>query len=1548
VITRHLRARRRSWERPAASSVPHNQRVPVDVDFARLRPWGRGQDTAFEELSCQIARARAASRGHRFVRLGTPDGGIEGYEIDADGREHGIQAKFFLAKPTNSQWRDITSSVKRAIDKHPKLVGLTVALPADRADPRMPNEQWFMDEWDSYETTWRATAEAAGRSITFSYLGKSEIADAMSLEEHAGRYRWWFDQHLLSGRWLGDRLEEVANQVGPRYNRELTVDVPAGRHLTQFARLPGLLVELDTLATTAFDLAAGLANAGLADEQVDRLVEVVAGLPRPTSGPDRVSGPHVTPPFDLWHEAWREVSRASEILIPTYFGEDEWGNRTTTGRTVRALHDVSGQAIGLLGGNLVREGMAAAYQAPAMLLWGDAGVGKTHILCDTAAQALERGQPAIVVLGQQLAAGQPWRQILEALRFDGTAEEFLQALGARAEAAGQRALLFIDAINENNGAVLWPDHLAAFLTLARRYPWIGVVLSVRTTARSLLVPEHIGPSDLLQLEHEGFAEAPIESLIAFCDHYGLPLPSAPLALYQEMANPLLLRLYCQAATRQPGLLAHPLPGLTRVVDAVLADIDVRARRALQSDPYLEIARPVCQAIATAMRQHGRPFLTRPEATAVANAAVPSLAAAAYARTPLAVLASEGLLTEDFVIEGAPRQHVPVVRFSFERIGDHLGAQALLHEVVPHGSASPDHILDVLADTLASSGGSTTDNSASYRLRSALEALAVLLPERIRRELADLISVLQSKIGPAQLSMIGGATRGWLTSLTLREPSAFTDATRTRLGELVVGAVDAAAFPLSESRRAAIRTVLALAVHPDQPLGPGWLHSLLAPLVMAERDRRWTSQIRGTREAETPYSTLIFWCRSAPRELLVTPVGGGRSFARLAAAALMWALPSPDRFLRDTATRALVAMADHDHAVVADLLDAAGEVDDCYIVERVLAVACAAALRGRADSRALAADLRQFVGRRGLPADVLARDYLAVSVGALAARLGEDEDFVALSELALPPYPPEWPGPVGQPSLADLKGTYPPIPPGMDLNQPAAADPDEREAERRRLVSGGYISVTSSLDDMGDFHTYIMHVDRPYAFRFVRQRLDEPHDATPLEDFDLAVLPGWVFARVLDLGWSPQVFGEVDVDIDSENSGSTAHKRERFGKKYQWLAWHEALARLSGTQRFRQELDRELDTAFQGAWQLDFVRDMDPSHLCDLPVPDQRQRWRALWRAGPLTLDATVAADVSNDGPVVLTHPTERGERQPIWWFPVSELPQPAVPPSGDPVEALSTWAIDGGELPDLSPYLVVRGDLDAWVRDGRVDQPTPGPRYLLLTHTQHLLERPDERVYPYADLLISVDSVLIRADDLPALQAWAGTEPLDGFALDVSITDAIFLGEWPDAAAYLTNCSPDFRPRTWQEAIGTNATGLGVPAVVMTERYCWEGSTRDCSLADTLNIYLLTPAAAALFPGLRQLDGVGRTANGTLVHLDPHPAPNAAGTVLVDEALLADALTREGLVLLQIIQQSKRVVTRSGDHRFAGETLSTRLVGTVGEETLCDITRQRVLPPRLH
>ena len=75
-----------------------------------------------------------------------------------------------------------------------------------------------------------------------------------------------------------------------------------------------------------------------------------------------------------------------------------------------------------------------------------------------------------------------WSQALQQLDLAGlSAEEFVGALEAAAQAAGSRALLVIDAVNEGAGRTIWPSHLEAFLAHPERSPWVGVVLAVRSS-----------------------------------------------------------------------------------------------------------------------------------------------------------------------------------------------------------------------------------------------------------------------------------------------------------------------------------------------------------------------------------------------------------------------------------------------------------------------------------------------------------------------------------------------------------------------------------------------------------------------------------------------------------------------------------------------------------------------------------------------------------------------------------------------------------------------------------------------------------------------------------------------------------------------------------------------------------------------------------------------------------------------------------------------------------------------------------------------------------
>ncbi len=61
-------------------------------------------------------------------------------------------------------------------------------------------------------------------------------------------------------------------------------------------------------------------------------------------------------------------------------------------------------------------------------------------------------------------------------------------------------------------------------------------------------------------------------------------------------------------------------------------------------------------------------------------------------------------------------------------------------------------------------------------------------------------------------------------------------------------------------------------------------------------------------------------------------------------------------------------------------------------------------------------------------------------------------------------------------------------------------------------------------------------------------------------FDISLARQWILSRVLELGWSAKRFGSFDARVSSYGyDPSRTCKLERMGKKYQWIAYHEAFA-----------------------------------------------------------------------------------------------------------------------------------------------------------------------------------------------------------------------------------------------------------------------------------------------------------------------------------------------------------------------------------------------------
>ena len=179
---------------------------------------------------------------------------------------------------------------------------------------------------------------------------------------------------------------------------------------------------------------------------------------------------------------------------------------------------------------------------PILLVLGEAGIGKTHLVCDIAKNRLDRGlPPTVIVLGEQLLEiDDPLESIFKACSLKGSKHQILGELNATGKRKKSRSLIIVDAINEADRKS-WKSGIRKLIEDLEKYPWVGLVMTCRTPFESLALPKRLR---LITEYHQGFSENELEAMVIFFDFYEIPLPEVPL-LISEFSSPFVSELLLQ-------------------------------------------------------------------------------------------------------------------------------------------------------------------------------------------------------------------------------------------------------------------------------------------------------------------------------------------------------------------------------------------------------------------------------------------------------------------------------------------------------------------------------------------------------------------------------------------------------------------------------------------------------------------------------------------------------------------------------------------------------------------------------------------------------------------------------------------------------------------------------------------------------------------------------------------------------------------------------------------------------------------------------------------
>jgi hypothetical protein len=316
-----------------------------------------------------------------------------------------------------------------------------------------------------------------------------------------------------------------------------------------------------------------------------------------------------------------------------------------------------------------------------------------------------------------------------------------------------------------------------------------------------------------------------------------------------------------------------------------------------------------------------------------------------------------------------------------------------------------------------------------------------------------------------------------------------------------------------------------------PLNSHFLHKLLFKKKLAERDQLWTTYINHLGSDDIRIFQLITYFDNGNRM-----DGLSHTNTELLLILLAWLLTSSNRFLRDKASKAAIELLKHDFTLCKPLLQHFEGVNDPYVAQRLYGIVFGACVKRNQEHTGAFKELATYVyssifDQEYVYPDILLRDYARLILERWRYEYPTDSDFIE-TEKIVPPYN-SVPIPVVEP----------------------------QEYYHQEDGNSGFDSI--------DFSMRIDHSSCPGMYGdFGRYTFQSA--LSHFENVDVLNLYHYAMQFIRDeLGYCEQL-GEADaLSRYYRYSRHDTKKVERIGKKYQWIAFYNILARTSDHHRIKE-------------------------------------------------------------------------------------------------------------------------------------------------------------------------------------------------------------------------------------------------------------------------------------------------------------------------------------------------------------------------------------------
>ena len=369
------------------------------------------------------------------------------------------------------------------------------------------------------------------------------------------------------------------------------------------------------------------------------------------------------------------------------------------------------------------------------------------------------------------------------------------------------------------------------------------------------------------------------------------------------------------------------------------------------------------------------------------------------------------------------------------------------------------------------------------------------------------------------------------------------------------------------------TLVVTSVRVNHPLNAFFLNKFLKGFTLNKRDRLWTTYINNIWGDESNRLVQLIDMYNCGSCLEMD----NKEQKKLLLILLGWLLTASNRKLRDYTSKAMVEILKNDFDLCEGLLATFNGVDDPYVVQRLYGIVFGACCKRTVDDYNTYLNLAEYVyssifNQEYIYPDILLRDYARLIIERF---LWEYPDYkgIIVKERILPPYK-SYDIPVVEEDYSS-RDTYYKFDYGTQMIL---------SSMRFETMGGMY----------GDFGRYVFQ------------------SALRNFDVDLKQIYNYSISFIInELSYKDEWFTDYDNRAEGYNNPRyNGPRNERIGKKYQWIAMYNILARVSDNCKMIEPYSTdEKELRYEGPWE-PYVRDFDPTLNCDikynLDVPKLKQ------------------------------------------------------------------------------------------------------------------------------------------------------------------------------------------------------------------------------------------------------------------------------------------------------------------------------------------------------